>query len=48
MRVRSGDGDGGISSEGLKGRVWFPGEADSAACEGRCGEERGEDELCCF
>ena len=48
MRVRSGDGGGGISSEGLEGRVWFPGEADGAACEGRCGGERGEDKLCCF
>ena len=44
-----GDGGGGIASEGLKGvRVWFLGEADRAACEGRCGEQKGEEELCCF
>ena len=48
MRVRSGDGGGGISSEGLEVRVWFPGEADGAACEERCRGEKGEDELCCF
>lgn len=50
LRVRSGDGggSGGISSEGSESRVWVPGEADGAPCEGRCRGERGEDELCCF
>lgn len=43
LRVRSGDGGGGVLSESVEGRVWFPAEADGAACEGRCSEERGED-----
>ena len=48
MRVRSGDVGGGISSKRLKGRVWFLGETDSAACEWGCSRERGEDKLCCI
>ena len=32
----------------MEGRIYVPSETDGAACEGRCGGERGEDELCCF